>query len=333
MPHDIEAVRELYLRFADVEVQNYSPLLNRLSRFVANDELLLRFIGSMPDTQPNLFFASIQYVSGPGNVPTTASQLREFVWEHQAQLTELVRSRRTQTNEVGRCAVLLPALPAGPIALVEVGASAGLCLLLDLYRYDYGGTQVGDPSSAVILCCSPVGTLPIPVPRAIPSVTWRKGLDLRPVDVARADDSDWLVACVWPDHVERRERLKAALQIARAQAVPIEERDLTKDLERAVRGAPADSTLVVFHSAVLWYLSPDQRHEFVSQLVQISKRRDVVWISNEGLNVLPSLDASAPPRPELKFRLGRTILSQGQKESELLALGHYHGLDLEWLAT
>ena len=58
-------------------------------------------------------------------------------------LAAVMRSHHTQTNEVGRCAVILPALPAAPIALIEVGASAGLCLLFDKYQYDYGTSLVG----------------------------------------------------------------------------------------------------------------------------------------------------------------------------------------------
>ena len=52
-------------------------------------------------------------------------------------------SRATQTNEPARCAVLLPVLARlpQPLALLEVGASAGLCLLPDHYGYDYGAAE------------------------------------------------------------------------------------------------------------------------------------------------------------------------------------------------
>ena len=64
-----------------------------------------------------------------------------------------MKTRRTQTNEVGRCAAILPALPRGRLALLEVGASAGLCLLMDEFFYDYGVQHVGSESSAVRLRC------------------------------------------------------------------------------------------------------------------------------------------------------------------------------------
>src|SRR2546422_7938847 len=87
------------------------------------------------------------------------------------EVGDVMRSRRTQTNEVGRCAVLFPALPSGPLALVEFGASAGLCLLLDQFHYELGSTAIGEASSPVHLRCAVAG--PVPLPAAVPQIVWR----------------------------------------------------------------------------------------------------------------------------------------------------------------
>jgi hypothetical protein len=57
-------------------------------------------------------------------------------------LRPVMLERSTQTNEPARCAALLPLLVLvrlpQPLALLEVGATARLCLLPDFYAYDYG---------------------------------------------------------------------------------------------------------------------------------------------------------------------------------------------------
>jgi hypothetical protein len=118
-------------------------------------------------------------------MPTTGSELRAFLTRRGRELADVMRSHRTQTNEVGRCAVLLPALPSGPLALVEVGASAGLCLLLDQFYYEFGSTVIGEASSPVHLRCAVTG--PASVPPALPQIVWRRGLDANPISVHDAD--------------------------------------------------------------------------------------------------------------------------------------------------
>src|SRR5437870_13338175 len=129
--NDAADVKRRYRQFADMECKGYSDVYYGLALAVSEDEEVVGFIAEMPVIQPNLLFASVQFLTGPGSVPKTGSELRAFVKRHGHELANVMRSRRTQTNEVGRCAVLLPAFPSGPLALVEVGASAGLCLLLD----------------------------------------------------------------------------------------------------------------------------------------------------------------------------------------------------------
>lgn len=326
-----ESLKARYRRFADLECHDYAPHYARLARFVAGDDDLLDFIVAMPDGQPNLFLASVQYISGPAEMPVDGRELKAFVEEHAREVSHLMRSRRTQTNEVGRCAALLPALPTGiPLAMIEVGASAGLCLLMDRFRYDYGGTALGSPTASVAISCTPVGSAPVPVPSEMPRIVWRTGLDLSPIDLRDDDAVKWLLACVWPDHVERRERLQAAIELARREPPAVVQGDLVKDLPRLIAGAP-DALLVVFHSAVMPYIPTEQRQGFLAVLAEESEKRPIVWVANEGPGVIRELDALAPQRDQLRFRIGRTQWWKGRGESRLLALAHYHGWDLEWL--
>jgi len=133
---DADKVRRTYRNFAENECSGYSALYFTLVRAVADSEQLLAFLAPLPVIQPNLFLASIQYLTGPEEMPKSGNELETFVQARGMELATLMKTRRTQTNEVGRCAVLLPALPAAPVALLEVGSSAGLCLLLDKFYYD-----------------------------------------------------------------------------------------------------------------------------------------------------------------------------------------------------
>jgi hypothetical protein len=127
-------------------------------------------------------------------------------------LRHVILTRRTQTNEAARCAVLLPALASlpGPLALLEVGAAAGLTLLPDVYSYDHGGHRVAglDPD-APTMPCRPIG--PVPLPNQVPQVVWRAGIDLHPLDVNDDDDMAWLSCLIWPGEDERVERLHQAV--------------------------------------------------------------------------------------------------------------------------
>lgn len=331
MSHTTEHVRLRFRRFAEDECAGYSAAYFRLSHAVAQDDYLPKFISLMPDQQPNLFFASVQYLTGPKEMPMSRSELSRFVREHEIEVFQLMSSRRTQTNEVGRCAILLPAMPAGPLALVEVGASAGLCLMSDKYRYDYGSFQIGDSGSPVQLRCRLRGILR---PRiTFPQIVWRCGIDKAPVDLDNPSDVRWLLACVWPDHPARRERLAAAIEVGRGHSLSVRHGDLVDDLPKVLDEAPTDATLVVFHSAVFPYVGPERRQAFARTLADFSRHRDIVWISNEGSWGSPHISSLAPPPGPLQFLLGRSIVRDGIQNANLLALGHPHGAELEWLSA
>ncbi len=327
---ELDAVRRQYREFADTECRGYSDLYYRLSLGAAEDETIMRFITDRPVRQPNLFLAAVHYVTGTADMPSTVADLKALLEQRGADVAALMATRRTQTNEVGRCAVLLPALPSGPLALVEVGASAGLCLLLDRFCYEYGSVRLGLPASPVCLRCALAGTAPLPL--STPEVVWRRGLDIAPLDVCDDEAVRWLLACVWSDHPERRHRLEAAIALARADPPCVRRGDLVDDLVSVLAEAPHDARLVVFHSAVLGYVSPERRAVFAQVLADASSHREIVWVSNEPLGVLARLAASPAAGGRQQFLVARTTFTRGVARSEVLALVHPHGSEMTWLA-
>jgi len=256
-----------YLRFAEDEVRDKSPLYCEILRGAASDPEVIGLLLTLPreKRQPNLFLAAARHLFG---TPAGWDQLRSRVLQNKDALRAVMLARSTQTNEPGRCAALLPMLTGlpEPLALLEVGASAGLCLLPDFYAYDYGGALVGPEAQRLTL---PVFTCAInaatPVPTRLPRIVWRAGLDLNPVDLADPAEVAWLEALVWPEQTDRLARLRAAIMIAAEQRPRLVKGDLRTDVAALAREAPKDATLVIFHTAVLAYISPAaEREEFAA---------------------------------------------------------------------
>jgi hypothetical protein len=307
-----------YRDFARVEAAGRSPAYQALANAVAADDVVLDFLSTLPDIkrQPNLLFAAARLLVA--DVPDIR-RLRDLVEQDAADLTAVMLAHRTQTNEVGRCATLLPALALlpEPLALIEVGASAGLALLLDRYSYDYDGELLHSPDAeAPVLRCQARG--PVPLPQRIPSVIWRAGLDLNPLDVTNNDDVAWLRCLVWPGQTEREARLDVAIETARKDPPEIVRGDLLADLPALVARAPKDCTIVVFHSAVLAYVDTTTRREFAAAIRDLGVR----WLSNEGVGVLP--DVAVPDHDGAPFVLV-------QDGSIPLAFTQPHGDWIHWL--
>jgi hypothetical protein len=311
-----------YRGFAHQEARDVSPLYEEFALGVAKDADVLAFLHTLPEAkrQPNLLFGAVKYLTG---VMSDYGAFRAFVVSHMEDLRQLMSSRSTQTNEPGRCAVLLPLLAAltQPIALLEVGASAGLCLLPDRYRYDYGGRRVGPADSPVTFPCEPRGS--VPVPEAVPEVAWRLGVDLRPLDVTDPDTGRWLSALVWAGDTEREDRLRAAIRVASSDPLAVISGDLLSETTTLAASATSDATLVVFHSAVMPYLSREDRARFIDVVSQLP----AVWVSFEGLGVLPGIGArlGVSERDERAFVLAR--------DGQPIALASPHGRWIRWLDT
>lgn len=282
----LERLSDLYRTFAEVEARGVSPLYEQLALFVSQSPEILTFIASVPADrrQPNLFLAAVRHVSG---VPKNGDDLIAIVCDRPQAVRQIMLTRTTQTNEPARCAVLLPVLAQlpQPLALLEIGASAGLCLISERYGYNYGRLSLrpqAGPSAPVFPCDASDNT---PLPSELPKVVWRAGLDLNPMDVGSADDTAWLETLVWPEQKKRAERLRAAIRIAQADPPIVHRGDLLKDLEPLMETAPRDATLVVFHTSVLTYVADQALRDRFAERMMAST---AVWVANESPNVFPS---------------------------------------------
>ena len=179
-----------------------------------------------------------------------------------------ILERATQTNEVGRLATLVPGSRAarrrGPAAGAARGRRERRAVPLPrplVLRLDAPTTASSRPGSGPRLTCAVTGPAAAARPTP-PAVAWRGGIDLHPLDVTDADAMAWLETLVWPEHDERRDRLRTAVAVARTDPPRLVAGDLLDVLPDLVGEAAAYGPVVVFHSAVIAYLEPPDRARF-----------------------------------------------------------------------
>ncbi|MGW1378563.1 DUF2332 family protein [Streptomyces sp. NPDC002446] len=340
-------VAERYREFSWREARGRSDAHEELSARISQDpEFCDLLAGSLPagnKQQPNLLLAAVRHLDGPHaeqgpRGEAAYGRWREWTIRHWDEVRAVIMQRATQTNEPGRCAALLPLLARlpQPLALLEVGASAGLCLHPDRYRYRYTDhegrplAEAGAPDGPVEFTCR-TDWAPGDLPGRPPEIVWRAGIDLNPLDPAgEPDDLRWLQSLVWPGDEARAARLTAAVEAVRAAPRPrIVRGDLIDELPALAATAPAGATLVVFHSAVLTYLPPARREEFARAVRSLLDGRPGGghWISNEYHSVLPWITAPQAPAGHL----GDGMLLTLALDERPVALTGQHGHSLHRL--
>jgi hypothetical protein len=296
-----------------------------VSRQVASTPFIAARLDALPPAarQPNLFLGALKFLDGPLDADPS---LPDWVATYWPKIEHLVTTRFTQTNEVGRCAVIAPVLASlpQPIALIEVGMSAGLGLFPDLYGYRWtlrdGNVVTGGTPGEVTIDCRVSGS---GLPLAVPDIAWRAGIDRNPLDPADHDDASWLRALVWPGEEEREKRLGAALRTVAGEDALRVAGDITTALPSVVAAAPRGATVVVVHSATLAYLPREARERHLTLLAKLG----VHWVTNEGIKVVPAVRDALPagfsddPRPCFVLALDGVPLAR---------VGS-HGQWLEWL--
>ncbi|MBK9180585.1 MAG: DUF2332 domain-containing protein [Acidimicrobiales bacterium] len=351
---------KLFATFGATEGRGYAPLYERLSTAIAADPGLLGLVAAAPEERrgPVLLFAGVHdlvlahpdaplarfYPSVTGSAVPDEDPLpafRAFVTEHRAELDARLANRTVQTNEVNRCAAVLPALRVAaaragrPLSLVEVGCSAGLNLCFDRFAYDLGGERAGDAGSGVLVRAEVRGDLRPPPLAPAPEVAARTGIDVAPVDVLDPEAVRWLEACVWPEQPDRLARLRGAVRVVRRDPPEIVAGDVLRVLPAVLAGLPPGTEPVVLHSWALVYLSPADRARFVELLEAAATGGPLTWISIEAPGVAPGVVApvvapDAPARERYATVVALTRFEGGARTDLVLARCHPHLSWIEW---
>jgi hypothetical protein len=350
---EVAACRKQFSDFAR-QTSKSTPLYSRIAAGIADDPdlaalliiapeqqrlpvLLLACVHSLvlvePDSELARYYPNIAGRDVVSGDPMPA--FRAFCTARRDRLGHLLAVRHTQTNEIGRTALFLPCFgelerEVGPLAHVDVGASAGLNLLLPRYDFVYepGGAVVA--GSTVRLTCGTRGH--VPVPERHPTVVEAVGLDPSPIDVRDPDQARWLEACVWPDQVERFERLSAAIEIARDVGVEVRRGDAVADVARFVSDRAAPGHPVVTSSWVMNYLTAEERRAFIAELDRLGTAVDLSMVLAESPALCPELPgippATGPDQPTavviVRWRNGRRVAKR-------VADAHPHGAWMHWI--
>ena len=350
--------------FARTSSNEHAPLYERLCAGVAEDPEVLALAATSPPEQrrPNLLLASVHFLllgHQPGgealsaHYPTLAAPgtptaegdpypaFRAFCLEHVEALEPLLATRATQTNEVGRCAAVLPALlrvaeqAQAPLSVIDLGAAAGLNLLFDRYAYryelDHDEVMVGAAGSPVELPCRVSGHPDL----GMPEVAWRRGVDREPLDPTDLVASRWLLACVFADHVERFTRLAAALALARddPERPVVEAGDMVDDVEHLVDQAPADSAVCLLQTWSAAYLLPEAQQALVEAVTRAGRRRPLDWVFAESAYEIPGLPVPEAPPGRGDKRATALVRVRAQADglaAERLGDIQSHGRWLRW---
>jgi hypothetical protein len=370
------AMADHFRAFADVVERDGGPTYATITRGVADDPEVLALLDVAPAQQqrPLLLLAAVHFLLLSGDdhplraFYDTVAAVRgsdhyersspdadvarvfaAFCAERRSQLEELIATRTTQTNEIGRCNALLPGLcrvaemhgRGTALSLLDLGTSAGLNLLFDDYSFTYrtpeGISRVAGPeSSEVRLHCTVRGGLDTLPDLDVPVMVERVGLDISPVDPSSDDEARWLLACQWPDNPERFGRLRAALVNARAtsRAARLEQGDMVTDLADVAATVSGQEPLVVFHSWVAAYLDEDRQRALAAAVRSLDGLggRPVHHLYFEAAYETPGLPT--PPRGEPGGRgdvaTALVLVPAGGGETVRLADAHPHGRWLQW---
>jgi hypothetical protein len=265
-------------------------------------------------------YASVGGRPGPG----VWEDFVAVVEHHRDELRELVQ-RTPQTNEVGRSAALLggflevAAATHLPLRVLEVGASAGLNLAWDRYRYESGDWAWGPEDAGVRLPDAFTGATP---PGATVDVVERQGCDLEPVDLSSEDGRLTLLSYVWPDQEARIARLRGAIDVVRSLEPPVQVQraEAVPWLGERLAAPPPGVVTVVVHSVVLTYFD-DAAHAAFTGLLEDAGRRAT------GRTPLAHLSLEGSGQ---RFEVRLRTWPDGR--GRLLAVTGGHGLPVDWRA-
>jgi hypothetical protein len=344
-----------FARFAD-EIGRAAPTYGAICRGVAAVPEVLALLDGIPTPQrrPVLLLAAVHHrllelpdeslarhyrtITPEGEHGDPVPEFIAFCAQHADALRSTIARRSTQTNDVGRAALIYPTLlPVAartekPIGLVDIGTSAGLNLHLDRFAYHYhdeDGGEVRLPGHAPELDCLVRGTsaralLDGPSPR----IGHRVGVDPTPIDPSDPEEARWLLACLWPDQVERVDRLRAALILAadyRHEVEILTGSGVDRASEAVRRSRATGSCPIVLNTWSLTYFHPEERATYVNELDRLGEEDDLAWVYLEAPNETPELPWGEVDRNISLSVLRRIDWQSGRRTETTVGIAHPHG--------
>jgi hypothetical protein len=348
----VEDFARMWAWFA-THCQETSPLYERISLAVSRDRDLLDRLRATPPSAhlPPALLAAVHYLVLSGADHPLAAHYAgraegdpgpvflDFCRAHWEDVNELLSTRHIQTNDCGRSALIAPGLTwlaprfGGRFSLIDVGASAGLNLLCDNYRIDYGSFGATGPSdSPVAIHCRVAGGEP-PIADRLPTFVTRVGIDRSPIDLTDPTDVRWLLACVWPDS-GRLERTAASIELAQLSPPRVIAADANAALPDVLTSLPTGVAAVIVTTWAFAYFSLEDRQEFIALLDAASRQRPIAWLSAEGPGTVEPLSeaTAAHPDPSGSDVLGAVLFNGGSHRAEFLGLVGAHGAWIDWQA-
>jgi hypothetical protein len=234
-----------------------------------------------------------------------------------------------QTNEAARSfclfgGFLTVAAETGlPLRCLELGASAGLNQIWDRYRYDLGaGRTWGDPASLVVLAGDWTGAAP-PLGAAV-EVAERRACDQAPIALDDPAAARRLVSYIWAEQEQRLQRIRAAIELARAEGVTVERADAGEWTERHAQPQAGVAT-VLYHSIFWQYPPPATQARMAAAITRAAgaatAEAPFAWLRMEAV-----WDAGGVSVYAIEVRL--TLWPGG--EERRLAVVHPHGAWVRW---
>lgn len=298
--------------FAEKECAGSSELYEYLSLKIAGDYEMLELSSYAKEGQPipNLFLGAIHYLLLKGNehklsqyypsivekpkVPQESfPHFRDFCSTYRNQIISILKEKMVQTNEVRRCGYLYPSfsyiydIVKKPLALIEIGTSAGFQLLWDKYLYSYNSDEIyGDHQSNVHIKSEIKGENIPHLSKISPPVARRYGLDLHINDLSNTEDSLWLNSLIWPEHTERRFLFEKAVACVMDNKDELHfiEGDGVELLPHIIEKIPDNLTICIFHTHVANQMPKDIKHKLLDNVKRIASKRDVFHIYNNILD-------------------------------------------------
>jgi len=287
-----------------------SPLYSFLSGQISKSDWMLALLSNARPDQPapNLLFGAVHFLlkvnpthalanfypslsESPQFYKKSFLPFLDFCQEFEAAIQEMLKNKRVQTNEVARSAILMPAIAyvsshfkGQALSIVDVGASAGLNLLWDRFSYLYENEKgqqifIGPQASKLQLHTTLQGKLAPGLPKIFPAIHHRVGIDLNPLGPINKEDQAWLYALIWPEYNNRRQNLKAAINIWKKHPQEVIKGNAVKRLPEIALMSPQESPLLILSSLTLYQFSSDEKHAWAETLSSISQKRPLVQIS------------------------------------------------------